>query len=82
MTKHRKLEICLLLYEKLTLQQRKILRACVKRFVSFLRDGENEQCDKYINTSLYSRDAQPAARRPDPVWYENLSGVVSCPENI
>jgi len=54
MTKRRKLKICLLLHEKLSLQSMQMLCACVKRFMRRSEDGENVQTNKYINSSLYS----------------------------
>ena len=53
-TKCRKLKICLLLYEKLTLRLIQILRDYVKQCVSLWRDIESKQIHKLFALYIHS----------------------------
>jgi len=47
-----KLKICLLLYEKLTLQSMQILSAYVKRFVRRSQDAKNKHTSRRLNVIM------------------------------
>src|SRR6218665_3046500 len=71
------------LYKKLNFDLWRHLCFSVKPYTVLAMSNHSSDIDSltlYYCTSGVSK--LRTARRPDQVWYENLSGVVSCPENI